>query len=174
MQVVNVHQRQFHATPERVGALIDTLASPQDVLWQQGDWPRMKFDRPLCVGAQGGHGPIRYTVESYAPGRSIRFRFTGPRGFDGWHGLEVLDATTACTVLEHRLAMRIHGRALLTWPLLYRPLHDALLEDALSSAQAALGEVPRWARWSRYVRLLRRLLTPRTARTPRPGQASAT
>ena len=122
----------------------------------------MKFDRPLCVGAQGGHGPIRYTVEAYAPGRSIRFRFTGPRGFDGWHGLAVLDATSACAVLEHRLEMRIHGIALFTWPLLYRHLHDALLEDALASAQLALGEAPRRVPWPRYVRLLRWLLAPRT------------
>lgn len=174
MKIVNVHQRLFHATPERVGALIDTLASPQDTLWRQGDWPRMKFDRPLGVGAEGGHGPIRYTVDMYAPGRSIRFRFTGPPGFDGWHGLEVLDAATAFTVLEHRLEMRIHGRALLTWPLLYRPLHDALLEDALTSAQIALGEIPGRIPWSRYVRLLRRMFAPRAAPATQPGQASTT
>ena len=154
MKVVNVHQRLLHATPERVGALIDTLASPADVLWPGRAWPRLKFDRPLGVGATGGHGPIRYFVEAYQPGQSVRFRFTAPRGFDGWHGFEVLEATPVHCVLEHRIEMNTRGPALLTWHLAVRHLHDACVEDALSQAQAALGNEPKPVPWSARVRLL--------------------
>jgi hypothetical protein len=172
MKVVNVHQRLLYARPEQVGALIDALASPTDRLWRSGAWPRMAFDRPLGVGAQGGHGPIRYTVEAHTPGQSVHFRFTGPRGFDGWHGLDVLDATAAHCVLEHRIEMRVHGSAWLTWPLLYRPLHDALTEDALAAAQATLGNQPRVVPWSLWVRLLRALMAPKAQPQPRYPEAN--
>lgn len=154
MKVVNVHQRLLHAPPEQVGALIDTLASPADALWPGRNWPRMRLDRPLGIGARGGHGPIRYTVEAYVPGQMVRFRFTAPIGFDGWHGFEVLDATAAHCVLEHRIEMDARGPALLTWPLAIRHLHDACVEDALSQAQRALGNTPRPVSWPVRVRLL--------------------
>ena len=102
-----------------------------------------------------GHGPIRYIVEAYTPGRSIRFRFTGPAGFDGGHGLEVVDAGDGTAGLRHTLAMTTRGVAVLSWLVAFRPLHDALLEDALATAQASLGEVPKMQAWSRWVRLLR-------------------
>lgn len=153
MKVVNVHQRLLYATPDRVGALIDSLASPQDPLWPRG-WPRMKFDRPLGVGAVGGHGPIRYFVEAYAPGQWVRFRLTGPRGFEGWHGFEVLEVTAAHSVLEHRIEMRTHGRGFFLWFLAIRPLHDVCVEEVLSRAQTALGNPPRPVVRSAYVRLL--------------------
>ena len=164
MKIINVHQRLLQAPPERAGALIDTLASPQDLLWPRTHWPRMVLDAPLGVGAAGGHGPIRYVVEAYAPGLQVRFRFTSPRGFDGWHALEVLDATHVHCVLEHRIEMNITGTALLTWPLVFGPLHDALVEDALANAQRALGLVPHAPPWSAHVRFLRWLLAPRHAK----------
>lgn len=159
MQVVNVHQRLLYATLAQVGALIDSLASPADVLWPGRPWPRMKLDRPLAVGAVGGHGPIRYFVEAYTPGQSVRFRVTAPRGFDGWHGFEVLDATRAHCVLEHRIEMRARGRGLLTWALVIRRLHDACVEDLLSQAQRAVGNTPKAVPWPAHVRLLHRLMS---------------
>lgn len=171
MQVTNVHQRLLHASPERIGALIDALSSPNDGLWPHG-WPRLKLDRPPGVGARGGHGPIRYFVEAYEPGQSIRFRFTGPKGFDGWHGFEVLEATPAHSVLEHRIEMRTRGPALFSWPLLYRHLHDALIEDALAAGEATLGLERHSVPWSRYVRLLRWLVAPRQPRHGGPRHAA--
>ena len=169
MKIVNVHQRLLQASPERAGALINTLASPQDKLWPRMHWPRMVLDAPLGLGAAGGHGPIRYVVDAFEPGQRVRFRFTSPRGFDGWHALEVLDATSVHCVLEHRIEMNITGMARLTWPLVFRPLHDALVEDALANAQRSLGLVPHAPPWSGYVRLLRSLmrwlLTPRSAKS---------
>jgi len=171
MNVINTHRRLLHASPERVGKLIDALSSPNDGLWPHG-WPRMKLDRPLGVGAKGGHGPIRYFVEAYEPGQSIRFRFTGPKGFDGWHGYDVLEATPAHCILEHRLEMQTRGPAVLMWPLLYRPLHDALLEDSLAAGETALGLERHTVPWSPYIRLLRRLVAPGGARQEGSRHAS--
>ena len=99
--------------------------------------------------------------ETYDPGRSIRFRFTAPAGFDGTHAFDVLRADVDRTILRHTIDMRATGLAMVSWPLVYRPLHDALLEDGLDRAELALGRVPRGARWSTWVRLLRSMLGAR-------------
>lgn len=112
MRVLNIHQRELAVSPERVGALIDSLSSGEDLLWPKQAWPRMTFDRPLGVGAAGGHGPVRYFVEAYTPGRSVKFRFTGPKGFNGHHGYEVVSAAGQSCVLRHTLEMALHGPAL--------------------------------------------------------------
>lgn len=164
MNVLNIHQRTFALPPGDVGALIDTLATPKDPLWPGDLWPTMAFDRPLSVGATGGHGPIRYRVEDYQPGKSIRFRFLGPAGFDGWHGFDVLPDAADGTVLRHTVDMRTSGPALLSWPILFRPLHDALMEDALARAQASLGQDPTVVKWPAWVRLLRWVFTAGKAR----------
>ncbi len=31
--------------------------------------------------------------------------------------------------------MSTHGLAVLSWPLVYRPMHDALIEDSLATAE---------------------------------------
>jgi hypothetical protein len=126
----------------------------------------MRFDRPLSVGATGGHGPIRYSVESYEPGQSIRFRFQGPKGFDGFHGYELLSEGDG-VILRHRLEMETHGLAIITWPVLFGPLHDALLEDSLGRAEASLRLTPSVRPWSPWVRLLRWVLTGGRARKQR-------
>ncbi len=155
MKVRNVHERALRVSLQAVGGLIDTLASDNDLLWPADRWPAMRFDRALSVGAVGGHGPVRYIVESYAPGRSIRFRFTAPRGFDGHHGYEVQADGPDGTRLRHVLEIRASGWALLNWPLVFRPLHDALIEDSLDRAQLSCGERPEGAKWSAWVRVLR-------------------
>lgn len=116
----------------------------------------MSLDRPLQVGAVGGHGPIRYEVEEYEPGRIVRFRLHAPHGFDGWHGFEVVAAGAQQTTLRHVLEMTAHGPALFTWPLVFQPLHDALVEDCLDRAAQAVGEASASRRWSLWVRILRR------------------
>jgi hypothetical protein len=158
MAVLNIHERTLACSPEVLGALIDGLAGEQDDLWPRRAWPPMRFDRPLGIGASGGHGPVRYTVTHYVPGCWIRFGFTGPRGFLGFHEFAVSRAGDRA-LLRHTLAMRLRGPARLSWPLVFRHLHDALAEDSLDCAeQAVTGQVGELARWSSYVRLLRRLL----------------
>lgn len=159
MRVLNIHERTLAASADRVGALIDTLSSRDDALWPRGIWPAMRFDRPLQVGAVGGHGPIRYFVDSYAPGRHVRFRFTGPSGFDGYHEFEVRTIGPEVTKLRHTLSMIASGFATLSWPAVYRPLHDALIEDSLSCAQRSLGLLPEIEPWSQQVRVLRWVVT---------------
>jgi hypothetical protein len=55
----NVHERDLAAAPSEAGALIDGLAGEHDRLWPSERWPAMRLDRPLAVGASGGHGRIR-------------------------------------------------------------------------------------------------------------------
>lgn len=154
MKVLNIHEREFEADYEQVGKLIDSLSSKNDLLWPNQRWPRMKFDRPLGVGARGGHGPIGYFVEAYTPGESIKFRFTRPKGFNGFHTFAVVKTAHRSIVLRHTIEMGVTGSALLTWPLIIRPLHDALLEDALSTAQASLGMTPQMKPWSPWVKII--------------------
>lgn len=159
MGVYNVHERLLAAKGSEVGALLDTLSSAGDGLWPHRSWPAMKFDRPLAPGAAGGHGPVRYTVTTYVPSLWVRFTFSGPRGFHGFHEYVVLPVDEMHTVLRHTLAMNTSGPARITWPLIWRPLHDALLEDSLDRAErACAGTVAHPVRWGPYPRLLRGLL----------------
>lgn len=169
MLVLNQHFRHFEASPDSVGMLLDGLASRKDPLWPHERWPRMVFDGPLAVGTAGGHGPIRYSVQSYEPGRSVVFRFHRPAGFRGTHRFVVEPMDGGCQ-LRHVIEMSISGSALLSWPLVFGPLHDALLEDALDKAEAALAGkawVPR--AFPRKVRLLRGLV----ARGRRKGRRAS-
>ena len=159
MKVLNIHKRKLDATVEQVGALIDSLASEEDSLWPSHSWPPMTLDRPLGVGASGGHGPIGYDVEEYEAGRSIQFRFTRPKGFAGYHRFEIVDHKQNAVVLRHTIDMSVHGVALLAWPLIIRPMHDALLEDLLATAQASLGLTPQMQAWSLRVKLTRLVLS---------------
>ncbi len=155
MKVLNIHEIELQASAEQVGKLIDSLASETDALWPSYSWPRIEFDRPLAVGAVGGHGPIRYFVEEYVPGHSIRFRFTRPKGYDGYHSIEITSVSVSSVVLKHTLQMTTHGLAVLLWPIIFRPLHDALADDAIAKAQASLGLPPRIKPWSPRVKFLR-------------------
>jgi hypothetical protein len=151
----NHHSRTLQAGAGQMGGLIDGLASPQDQLWPIQHWPPMHFDRPLQVGAVGGHADIGYEISAYTPGQRIEFRFTAPTGFLGTHRIfiEPIDATH-CT-LHHFLEVQPEGSAKLTW-LMIRPMHDALLEDALDNAERWTGHEPHQpAKWSAYVQFLR-------------------
>ncbi|MFH1763924.1 MAG: SRPBCC family protein [Gemmatimonadota bacterium] len=164
MKVQNHHCRRLHNPPEQVGERLDTLATRRDGLWPHERWPRMRLDKVLGVGAKGGHGPIRYVVEEYVPGRKVVFRFTGPKGFCGTHQFLVGTLEEGCE-LRHTIAMRISGSALLTWPAVFCPLHNALLEDSLDKVEAELsGSEWRRREWPLHVRVLRKLLARRSGR----------
>lgn len=156
--VLNVHERTIPGSADAVGRMIDTLGSAGDTVWPLDRWPAMKLDRPLQVGAAGGHGPIRYRVESYDPGCRVRFRFLSPEGFVGTHGFDVEDAGEGTAKLRHVLEMRTAGLAVLKWSMIIRPLHDALLEDALDKVEGAFRETGPPRPWSRRVAFLRWLV----------------
>jgi len=166
MRVTNIHQRHIPRPPAEVGRLLDSLASERDELWPRALWPAMRFDRPLGIGADGGHGPVRYVVTEYEPGRRVRFRFKAPRGYNGWHELEVTGERDG-TLLRHTIEMNATGPALLTWPLAVRWLHDALLEDAFATAEVSLGLAPTIIPWSLWVKFLRWGMTGGNARPQR-------
>jgi hypothetical protein len=175
VHVVNIHQRVIARPIEEVGRLLDSLASDHDALWPRNLWPAMRFDRPLGVGADGGHGPVRYVVTEYEPGRRVRFRFKAPRGYNGWHELEVLSEGDG-TLVRHTIDMNATGPALLTWPLAIRWLHDALLEDAFATAEVSLGITPTVIPWSLWVKFLRWAMfggKARPQRFARPVASSA-
>lgn len=136
MRVSNVHDRELNASLEKAGVLIDRLASRGDLLWPYDRWPAMRFDRPLGVGAVSGHGPIRYVIEAYEPGRSIRFRFTKPDGFIRTHRLQLDELSADRVALSHVIEMSTEGSAGFQWCFAIKSLHNALLEDALDRAEA--------------------------------------
>jgi hypothetical protein len=167
VKVTNVHERLLAASLVEVGQLLDSLSGPADRLWPRANWPPMRFDRPLQVGAVGGHGPVRYVVEAYEPGHRVRFRFTAPSGFDGGHAFELRPQPDGQTVIRHELRMVARGPALMTWPLVFRPLHDALIEDAFATAADHLAIASPRRPWSLWVRVLRGILRRRRIRRER-------
>ncbi len=168
----NVHERELPVPVAVAGALLDRLASREDLVWPAPAWPPLILDAPLSVGARGGHGPIRYAVESYQPGHSVRFRFAPVMGVRGYHEFSVRPLDDQRCVLRNVLEGRARGGARLSWPLAFRWLHDALIEDLLDrSEQVTGGLVERPARWPRWVRLLRRVSWPHATEVGLPEQA---
>jgi hypothetical protein len=155
--VRNVHERVVQAPPAAVGALVESLASEDDRLWPTRRWPAMRLDDGLEVGSNGGHGPVRYAVARHDPGWLVAFAFTPAFPLLGEHRVEVLPGPVEGTLLRHTLEGRPSGWLRLGWPLCFRWLHDALIEDAFDRAEAELAGRP-WQprRLSRPVRWLRR------------------
>lgn len=155
MDVCRVHERRF-PIGDLPGTLIDSLAAAFDPLWPHEHWPPIVLDRPLAVGARGGHGRLRYEVSDYIPGQSVCFRFLAPPGFAGGHRFEVILVSADQVVFRHTLTLVLRGRVRITWPLIHGPLHDALIEDALTKAERSLGYRGASRPWSPWVKLLRR------------------
>lgn len=153
----NVHGRRIAAPPDTLAPLLDQLGSPADRLWPRSLWPPMRLDRGLEPGSRGGHGPIRYHVTAHVPGRLVEFEFD--RWYDGFHRFEIEPAPDGGSVMRHVLEGNPTGIMRLGWPLAFRWLHDALVEDALDRAEAeASGMEWRRRRWPAHVRALRRLV----------------
>lgn len=164
--VHNAHEREIAAPIEEVGRLIDSLASTNDSLWPHEHWPPMRLNGELGVGASGGHGPVRYFVTAYDPGRRIEFQFTGPTGFNGHHSFIATSSAGNTTLLRHELVLSPKGVARLTWPLFFRPMHDALVEESLDRAEHRFSTSPCTPhRRSLWVRALRAPFAARMNRT---------
>jgi hypothetical protein len=161
MRIVSVHERSYKADAARLGEVLASLSSAHDRLWPAGDWPPLRLDLPLGQGGRGGHSPVHYREVEYEPGRRVRFDFE-PAGLladlRGGHEFEILPGP-AGTVLRHRIDASCGFGAWLKWALIVRPLHDALLRDALDKVELELaGSVARKACWSPWVRLLRKTM----------------
>jgi hypothetical protein len=136
----NVHQRVVNADVDAVGVLLDSLSSRDDRLWPNR-WPPLRLDRGLEIGSNGGHGPVRYEVARYEPGRMVAFAFTPKFPINGGHRFELLPAPYGKTLLLHTLEGHPKSWLRLGWPLCFRWLHDALIEDAFDRAEAELAGV---------------------------------
>jgi len=168
LHVRNVHDRCVPCPAGTVAALLRTLgAGDRDLVWPGQYWPRLCLDRPLEVGARGGHGAVRYRVTEYDPalGRVV-FAFE-PKGalggFDGRHLFEALPCPGG-TLLRHSVEAISDLTTAMRWLVMIRPIHDAAIEDALDRVELQLtGGIRQQTEWSPYVRWLRRRrgLSPR-------------
>ncbi len=167
MKIWNVHERRLDAKPESVGAILDTLSSSDDRLWPRENWPPQQFDGPLGVGARGGHGPVRYAVSAYVPGRIVEYRFDGTgltAGWDGRHLFEVVPRRSS-VILRHTIDAAADAKTWLAWFIMVRPMHNALMEDALDRAQIELDiPVNKPSRWGWWVRFVRRMAAKKAAK----------
>ncbi|MFD7445345.1 DUF2867 domain-containing protein [Streptomyces sp. NPDC059909] len=158
--VRNVHERVVEAPADTVGALMDRLSADDDPLFPTPAWPPMRFDRPLGVGADGGHGFVRYTVGAYEPGRSVRFDFAPPG--NGHHRMDIEPLGPARCRVVHVLDERQNLKEALLWSLVIRPMHDVVIEELFDNVErAATGSLDTPVRWSPWVRLMRRLVQDR-------------
>jgi hypothetical protein len=155
MRITNVHERTMAVTADQLGELLNTLSSDNDLFWPHENWSAIRFDRPLQVGATGGHGTGLYTITSFTPGRHIRFDFVGGRR-NGFHEFEIRPLVGGSSLLRHSLDAQLPLRSLYLWYATIRPLHDALLEDLLDKVEGQVGHVERPQVWSSRVIRLRR------------------
>ncbi len=161
LHVRNVQQRIINAPTEMVGAVLDSASGPADRLWPAG-WPPLRLDDGLTIGSHGGHGPIRYSVSEYEPGRRIRFVPDADIGLKGYHEFTVTPEGSDRSLVRHVIDARLRGRMILAWPIAIRWVHEAVLHDLLDTVErnstGRLAGEP--ARWSAWVRLLRRAFRP--------------
>ena len=158
----NVHERVINAPLEPLGVLLDGLGQKGDRLWPSRSWPPMVLDRPLALGADGGHDGIYYYVSEYEPGRRVRFTFHPRTLLIRGHelGLGALDDERSR--IRHVLIGRTSGAMRVMFPAAVEPLHDAVIEDLFDNAEReTTSTVIRPATWSPRVRVLRRLASGR-------------
>ncbi|MEU9010437.1 DUF2867 domain-containing protein [Streptomyces sp. NPDC048479] len=169
--VRNVHERIIQASPEVVGALLDRLSSQDDPLSPSPVWPPILLDGPLAVGANGGHGFIRYSVSAYDPGRGIRFDFAPPS--NGFHALAVEPLEGDRCRVRHVLEQEQGLRSWLLWTLVICPMHDTMVEELIDNIERAASPsgLRRPYRWSRRARLMRRVIWDRPTATGVPREA---
>ena len=115
MKVENRHKRIINRPLEEVSELMLKLTSKEDPIWPKNQWPAMRFKDGLNIGAIGGHGIIRYVIEAYQPGAFIKFKFLEPKGFNGYHQLEINALGENQTEVMHSIYMSTSGLATLKW-----------------------------------------------------------
>ncbi len=147
----NCHARWIDASPAQIAELFRGLAGPHDPFWPERNTEPMRFDRPIGVGATGGHGPVRYHVTEFDPPRIARFEFLPGTGIVGEHRFEA-EPYGDGMILRHVLAGQLEGPMRLLWAPVVRWLHDETIQDAFDRAERATTGTtsprlpPRWTR----------------------------
>ncbi len=118
----------------------------------------MRFKEGIQIGAKGGHGPIRYSVEKYAPDDIVQFRFSKPIGFKGIHKLELLELANGQTEIRHTIDMSTSGKGTWQWIFVIRSLHNALIEDGFDKLENHFSKVKKKSEWNFWVKILRNRL----------------
>ncbi len=157
MQVTNIHSRIIHQPLHNVDALFHTLSSDNDLMLATHLWPRMKLDKGLAIGSNGGHGPIRYFVTHYEPGQSIQFQFSKPAGFNGYHKFEIKALDKETTEVKHTISMHTTLWGTVQWIIAIRWLHDAFIEDAFDKVENHFVVEKKKSKWSMWVKFLRKI-----------------
>jgi hypothetical protein len=158
MLIVNTHERLLPCPIKSAAFLIDDFAKKSASLWPSQLWPREPFDRSLQRGAIGSHGGIQYVVDSYDPGRQVKFTFIEPKGYLGYHQFCLVENGDN-TLIRHRVEFKTSLISFLTWRYIIQWVHDALIEDAFDSAQDAIGSPPKKPnQWAKRVYFFRHLL----------------
>ena len=158
MNVVNIHKRIIDQPKFEVAKLLKTLSTKDDKVWPNKNWPDMRFINGIKVGAKGGHGIIRYSVEEYILGDLVVFKFLKPKGFNGIHKLEIQEIDTITSEVKHSIIMKTEGLASLQWVFIIRWLHDALIENAFDTIENNFLEVEKFTKWSLWVHIWRYIL----------------
>ena len=167
--VINVHECLVPEPASRVGESLDRIGSDAATWWPSPAWPALVPDAPLALWVRGRHGPIRYQVTEYIPGRSVEFTFDERAGLRGTHRFDVIPQDSESCLVRHAVKGRTTGTMRLVWPLAMRWLHDAVVEDLMDRVATDAGHPPtQRARWSWWVRLIRRATRPRVAAVPVP------
>jgi hypothetical protein len=152
--ISNLHAREIAAPAVAVGEILATLGSADDRLWATNIWltTPVVFDRPLGVGADGGHGSIRYSVVEYEYGRRIVFAFSPHGGLSGTHGFELEALGPDRCRLTHFLEAETSRWMRPIMPILIG-YHDAMVETAFDRAELEATDslkrrthLPRWLR----------------------------
>ncbi len=157
MKVINIHKRIIDQPHAEIAALFSTLATKNDMMLATHKWPPMILDKGLQVGSKGGHGPIRYFVTEFQPGRRITFQFD-MAGFNGFHRFDITPLDEHQTELTHLIDMETSGLATIKWAIGIRWLHDALIEDAMDRIENHFSDHKKRTEWNIWVRFLRKVM----------------
>jgi hypothetical protein len=167
MKIFNRHDRIIPAEKDALGSILDSLSGPEDALWPRETWPPMVLDPGLKVGAAGGHGPVRYRVSDYIPGRRAVFQFDRAglmAGINGRHYFEVVPRR-GHVIIRHDLEGDCDLGMWLKWTFFVRPLHNTVIEDAFDKVESRFSRtVVKRSQWGPYIRFLRRLIARRRRR----------
>ncbi|WP_454793067.1 hypothetical protein [Mycolicibacterium lutetiense] len=169
----NVHERWLDLPSATVWELLAELGSEGDIVWPSRNWPSMKLDAPLRVGASGGHGAVRYQCTALVPRRLIEFTFDsiGGRPLDGHHAFEILERSGG-VLLRHTIDAQVPD-LIARWRFcsLIQPTHDVVIEELFDVIELLTGKssessTPRWSLWVRLLRHRRGLSIRPVSNTP--------
>ncbi len=159
--MLNIHRRKINQPKVEVVNILRTLSTEDDLIWPKKHWPRIKFNDGMQVGAAGGHGPIRYSIEKCNLEGLVLFRFSKPLGFNGIHKFEIEAVDEYETMVTHTIDIHTEGKGTLQWLFAVKPLHNALIEDLLDNIENHFSETKKSTQWSPWVKLLRRQIKSR-------------